>query len=79
MRQLPVPLLTLVAMLAFAGNSLLCRLALRDTAIDAGSFTGIRIAAGAMVLWLFVRFRTKILAWLPPVVYGYFSIYVVTQ
>jgi len=42
--------LTLFAMLAFAGNSLLCRIALRDTAIDAASFTTIRLASGALVL-----------------------------
>jgi drug/metabolite transporter (DMT)-like permease len=45
-----VVLLTLFAMLAFAGNSLLCRVALRDTAIDAASFTSIRLASGALVL-----------------------------
>jgi len=39
-----IVLLTALAMLAFAGNSLLCRIALRDTAIDAASFTAIRIA-----------------------------------
>lgn len=46
--------LTVLAMLAFAGNSLLCRLALRSTAIDAASFTALRIASGALVLWLFM-------------------------
>jgi len=45
-----VAALTLFAMLAFAGNSLLCRVALRDTAIDAASFTTIRLASGALVL-----------------------------
>lgn len=45
-----VAALTLFAMLAFAGNSLLCRIALRDTAIDAASFTSIRLASGALVL-----------------------------
>ena len=44
-------------MLAFAGNSLLCRAALRDTPIDAASFTAIRIVAGAVALWLIVRIR----------------------
>ncbi|TBW04085.1 EamA family transporter [Azotobacter chroococcum] len=48
-------LLTALAMLAFAGNSLLCRLALRDTGIDAASFTGVRILAGALTLWLLLR------------------------
>ena len=47
--------LTALAMLAFAANSILNRLALADTAIDAASFTLIRIAAGALVLWLLLR------------------------
>lgn len=50
-------LITTLAMLAFAGNSLLCRVALRDTAIDAASFTAIRLAAGALVLAVIVRAR----------------------
>src|SRR3990172_1538187 len=49
--------LTLLAMTAFAGNSLLCRLALKDTGIDAASFTSIRIISGALMLWLIVRMR----------------------
>jgi drug/metabolite transporter (DMT)-like permease len=52
-------LLTLAAMLAFAGNSILCRVALRDTAIDPGSFTTLRIVAGALTLWLIVRMRSQ--------------------
>jgi len=50
-------LLTALAMMAFAGNSLLCRLALRHTGIDAASFTAIRLAAGAITLWLLTRVR----------------------
>jgi len=42
-------------MIAFAGNSLLCRLALRHTGIDAASFTTIRLISGALTLWLVVR------------------------
>ncbi|WP_068829999.1 DMT family transporter [Pseudomonas sp. BMS12] len=49
--------LTLLTMLAFAGNSLLCRLALAQSAIDAASFTSIRLLAGALVLGLLVRAR----------------------
>lgn len=49
--------LTVLAMLAFAGNSLLCRLALKHTPIDAASFTAIRLASGAMVLALVVGLR----------------------
>jgi drug/metabolite transporter (DMT)-like permease len=43
-------------MIAFAGNSVLCRIALKDTSIDAASFTTIRLASGALVLWLVARF-----------------------
>ncbi|MEW6462761.1 MAG: EamA family transporter [Pseudomonadota bacterium] len=50
-------LLTALAMLAFAGNSLLCRLALRETAIDAASFTAVRLLAGACALWLLLQLR----------------------
>ena len=49
-------------MLAFAGNSLLCRLALRDAAIDAVSFTTVRLVSGAIVLWIIVRARQPRLA-----------------
>lgn len=44
-------------MLAFAGNSLLCRLALSDTAIDPVSFTAIRILSGAFTLGLLMYLR----------------------
>ncbi|PKM34608.1 MAG: EamA family transporter [Gammaproteobacteria bacterium HGW-Gammaproteobacteria-12] len=50
-------LLTTLAMLAFAGNSLLCRLALRETEIDAASFTAIRLLSGALMLWLLLKLR----------------------
>ena len=49
--------LTTLAMLAFAGNSLLCRAALKHTTIDAASFTSIRLISGALILWLIVRSR----------------------
>lgn len=45
-------------MIAFAGNSLLCRLALKHTAIDPATFTFIRVLSGAIALWLIVRMRT---------------------
>lgn len=60
MRLAPTALPTLIAMLAFAGNSLLCRVALRTTDIDPGSFTFLRIASGALVLWLIVRSRGRV-------------------
>lgn len=51
--------LVALAMVAFAGNSLLCRLALLHTAIDAASFTTLRLLSGAMMLWLIVRLRRR--------------------
>lgn len=50
--------LVAVAMLAFAGNSLLCRLALRQTEIDPATFTGVRLAAGALFLGFLVWRRS---------------------
>jgi drug/metabolite transporter (DMT)-like permease len=50
-------ILTISAMLAFAGNSLLCRMALKHTSINATSFTFFRLISGALVLWLIVRLR----------------------
>ena len=46
-----------LAMIAFAGNSLLCRAALKHTSIDAASFTTIRLISGAAMLWLIVYLR----------------------
>ena len=46
-------LLTCLAMAAFAANSLLCRLALGQEAIDPASFTSVRVVSGAIVLLLF--------------------------
>jgi len=51
--------LTVLAMVAFAGNSLFCRAALKDTQIDAATFTTIRIVSGAVALWVIVRMRGK--------------------
>lgn len=50
--------LTVLALLAFAGNSLLCRLALQDTAIDAATFTTLRLVSGALTLCLIVSLRS---------------------
>lgn len=51
-------MLTSLAMTAFAGNSLLCRVALQQTSIDAASFTSIRLFSGALMLWLIARLRS---------------------
>ncbi len=50
-------LLTAAAMLAFAGNSLLCRLALKTSEIDPATFTSLRLASGALMLALLLRMR----------------------
>ena len=50
-------LLTAAAMVAFAANSLLCRMALGRELIDAASFASIRIAAGAVTLVLILLIR----------------------
>lgn len=55
----PLTLATALALLAFAGNSLLCRAALQHTPIDAASFTTIRLIAGALTLWLLVQFTRR--------------------
>ena len=55
--SLPLPTprtigLTIVAMLAFAANSVLCRLALARGSIDPASFTLVRVGSGVATLWL---------------------------
>lgn len=61
-------LLTALTMLAFAGNSVLCRIALAHTGIDAASFTSIRLVSGALALWVIAHFfrrdRTGRSSWL---------------
>jgi drug/metabolite transporter (DMT)-like permease len=52
-----ITFLTSLTMIAFASNSLLCRIALKDTGIDAASFTTIRLLSGALMLWVLVRLR----------------------
>ena len=45
----------LLALIAFAANSVLARLALGGGAIGPGSYTAIRVASGAAALWLITR------------------------
>jgi drug/metabolite transporter (DMT)-like permease len=52
--------LTSLAMLAFAGNSLLCRVALNHTSVDPATFTTVRLLSGALALWVIVRSRTGV-------------------
>ena len=51
--------LVALAMLAFAGNSLLCRVALKGGAIDAASFTSVRLLSGAITLGALVWLQHK--------------------
>jgi drug/metabolite transporter (DMT)-like permease len=54
--------LTTAAMLAFAGNTLLCRAALGSGLIDAASFMTLRVVSGAIILALIVLPRRRIAA-----------------
>lgn len=51
--------LTALTMMFFAANSLLARFALRSGEIDAGSFTAVRIGAGAVALALLAGVRAR--------------------
>lgn len=62
MRPQPIPLwqlvlLTGLTLACFAGNSVLCRLALKQTALDAASFTSVRLVSGALMLGLLAANR----------------------
>lgn len=62
MSSLPTPRtigLTAVAMVAFAANSVLCRLTLAHGSIDPASFTFVRIGSGVVVLWLIVALTER--------------------
>lgn len=48
---------TLVALIAFAGNSVLCRVALGEEQIDAAGFTAVRLISAALFLYLLFSFK----------------------
>jgi drug/metabolite transporter (DMT)-like permease len=50
---------TLLALIAFAANSVLCRYALEQDAIDASSFTSLRLASGALVLFFMISLHPQ--------------------
>lgn len=58
-QSLKIASLTLLALISFAANSVLCRLALGTGAIDAASFTVIRMISGILVLWVIVLARKR--------------------
>ena len=49
-------------MMAFATNSILCRMALGHESIDAASFTLIRLTSGALMLWFIILIKKKSVA-----------------
>ncbi len=51
--------LTVLALVAFAGNSVLCRLALADSSIDAASFTTVRLVSGALALLIILTATSR--------------------
>ncbi len=51
-------LYTTIALLAFAGNSVLCRFALGENTIDAASFTAIRLFSGIVFLAIILKVTT---------------------
>lgn len=54
-------LFTMIALIAFAANSLLCRMALADGAIDAWNFTAIRLLSAAACLGLIMLLQAYFL------------------
>ena len=62
MPNLRVVICTVLALVAFAGNSLLCRAALAHTHIDAATFTTVRLLSGSVVLCCLVWLRRGVRA-----------------
>jgi len=59
MKPTRIFIFTLLAMIAFASNSLLCRAALKQNDIDAASFTFVRIFSGAVALWVLMSIQRR--------------------
>lgn len=59
MKRVRLATLTALTMLAFAANSVFCRMALKETAIDAASFTTVRLLSAAAMLWLLLRWQKQ--------------------
>lgn len=74
-------LLTCLALFAFAGNSVLCRLALGENTIDAASFTILRLLSGVIVLFLCLQLNQMFIAKQPDSLskgswFGAFSLFI---
>lgn len=61
--QYKIPLFTTVALIAFAANSVLNRLALGGNMIDAGSYITLRLVSGAVTLWLINAVSKRNVGW----------------
>jgi drug/metabolite transporter (DMT)-like permease len=59
MTPVRIALLTAAALAGFVANSLLTRGALGAGLLDAGTFTFVRLATGALALWLLSRLRRR--------------------
>lgn len=57
MTHIKLFLVTVLALVAFAANSIITRFALEEALIDEASFTLLRIASGAAFLWLFLLLK----------------------
>ena len=57
--MLRLVVLTALTLIAFASNSLLARAALAGGSADAAGFTLVRIASGALALWVLVSLRER--------------------
>ncbi len=57
--QRSTPLIAGFVLLAFAFNSILCRMALLQTRIDPASFMSARLLSGAVTMWLLVRLTRR--------------------
>jgi drug/metabolite transporter (DMT)-like permease len=68
-----LPILTSIAMFAFAANSVLARLALSNNDIDPLAYTGFRLVSGALVLVAIVYLRSRNGALRKPAIAGSWS------
>jgi len=59
MRVIKTLVFTTLALIAFAANSVLCRLALGERVIDAAGFTSVRLLSGALVLSCILKVSDK--------------------
>ncbi|WP_432460612.1 DMT family transporter [Agarivorans sp. QJM3NY_25] len=50
---------TIIALIAFAGNSVLCRLALAEQQMNAAAFTSVRLFSGALMLSLLLGMQSR--------------------